>query len=100
MVTINLAYTSSINAGKPAPQLTVPQIWAGLQRKVRAGHEFVPAIASTDVIEERVDGEKGVPVVVREVVFKEGNKRVREECFEYEMTKVSFLWEGWCAGTV
>lgn len=89
MVTLNLAYTSQINTGKPSPTLTIPQVWAGLQRKVRAGHEFVPAIVSTDVIEEKTDGKKNVPVVVREVVFKEGNRRVREECYEYAPIKVS-----------
>jgi len=88
--TINLAYTSPINASKPAPTLTVPQLWAGLQHKIRSAQSFVPAIISTDVIEERTDAKKGVPVVVREVVFKEGNRRVREECWEYKPCKVGF----------
>lgn len=91
MVIISLAYTSSVNASKPSPALTIPQLWAGLQRKVRAAQAFVPAIISTDVIEEKTDGKKGVPVCVREVVFKEGDKRVREECYEYAPTKVCWV---------
>jgi len=86
--TISLAYTSSINTSKPSPTLTTAQCWAGLQHKIRSAQSFVPAIISTDVIEERTDAKKGVPVVVREVVFKEGNKRVREECWEWEPCKV------------
>jgi len=84
----HLAYTASINDGKPEPRLTIPQVWAGLQRKIRAAQEFVPAITSTEVIEEKTDGKKGTPIVVREVVFKEGNRKVREECYEYAPIKV------------
>jgi len=84
----HLAYTASINDGKPEPRLTIPQVWAGLQRKIRAAQEFVPAIISTEVVEEKTDEKKGTPIVVREVVFKEGNRKVREECYEYAPIKV------------
>ena len=42
MVTINLAYTAPVNAAGAEPALTAAQVWAGLQRKVRSAHEFVP----------------------------------------------------------
>jgi len=84
----HLAYTASINDGKPEPRLTIPQVWAGLQRKIRAAQEFVPAIISTEVVEEKTDEKKGTPIVVREVVFKEGIRKVREECYEYAPIKV------------
>lgn len=88
MVTINLAYSAPINRPSQSPTLTIPQLWAGLQHKIRFAQDFVPAIISTYVLEERVDEKKGVPVVVREVVFKEGNRRVREECWEWAPCKV------------
>jgi hypothetical protein len=66
MVTLHLAHTSRINPSGASPILTPPQIWAGLQRKIRFAQEFVPVIESCDVLEEK-DG-----VVTREVVFKKG----------------------------
>jgi hypothetical protein len=66
MVTLHLAYTSAINPAGATPVLTESQVWAGLQRKIRFAQEFVPVIASCDVLEEK-DG-----VVTREVVFKPG----------------------------
>ncbi|KAJ4985251.1 hypothetical protein SVAN01_09293 [Stagonosporopsis vannaccii] len=66
MVHIHLSYTSPINPPN-LPPLTLPQIWAGLQRKVRFAQEFVPVIESCTVLEEREDG-----TVVRDVRFKEG----------------------------
>lgn len=67
MVHIHLAYTSLINPSGASPVLTRPQIWAGLQRKIRFAQEFVPIIERCDVLEESEDG-----VVTREVGFKEG----------------------------
>jgi hypothetical protein len=63
MVNINLAYTSPINPSGASPILTQPQIWAGLQRKIRFAQEFVPVIESCEVLEEDEQG-----VVTREVV--------------------------------
>lgn len=31
----------------------MPQIWRGLERKVRRAQDFVPMIVSTEVVEER-----------------------------------------------
>lgn len=67
MPAVHLSYTSKINKPGDSPVLTVPQIWAGLQRKVRAAQDFVPVIESCTVLEEKDDG-----TVVRDVKFKEG----------------------------
>ncbi|KAF2471502.1 DUF1857-domain-containing protein [Lindgomyces ingoldianus] len=66
MVDLNLAYTSKINPEGVSPVLTIPQIWQGLQRKIRFAHEFVPVIESCEVLEDK-DG-----VVTRQVKFKKG----------------------------
>lgn len=81
MVTIHLSHTSPINPSGASTILTVPQIWAGLQRKVRFAQEFVPVIESCTVLEERKDG-----TVVRDVKFKEGagpKPQARETVREY-----------------
>ncbi|RMZ66200.1 DUF1857 domain containing [Pyrenophora seminiperda CCB06] len=69
MVTINLSYTSKINPPGVTPTLTPPQIWAGLQRKIRFAQEFVPVILSCDVLSEDTAASG---TVTREVVFKKG----------------------------
>ncbi|KAF2799052.1 DUF1857-domain-containing protein [Melanomma pulvis-pyrius CBS 109.77] len=66
MVNFNLAFTAPINPPSASPVLTVPQIWAGLQRKIRFAQEFVPVIESCEVLEDK-DG-----VVTRAVKFKKG----------------------------
>lgn len=92
MVTINVAYTAPINPPSTSPVLTLPQVWAGLERKVRAGQDFVGAIVSTDVIGEKMDQQKGCMVVTREVVFKERpEEKVREVCWLKAMSKVCGL---------
>ncbi|KAH9881224.1 hypothetical protein J1614_001719 [Plenodomus biglobosus] len=90
MVTFHLSNTSPINPPTASPILTQPQLWAGLQRKIRAAQEFVPAIEACWVLSEEVEegegaegkgGEGGNIVVTREVQFKKGvgNKdRARE----------------------
>jgi len=86
MVTFYLAYTAPINPPNTTPVLTVPQVWQGLQRKIRFAQEFVSAITSCTVLEDK-DG-----VVTRAVTIKEGlgmatNKR--EVVKSYEPTWVS-----------
>jgi hypothetical protein len=66
MVNFNYSYTAAINPPNASPVLTVPQIWAGLQRKIRFAHEFVPVIESCEVISDEND------VVTRVVKFKKG----------------------------
>lgn len=82
MVNIHLAYTTPINPPSAQPVLTHSQCWAGLQRKIRRAYEFVGAITACDVVSEK-DNE-----VVREVVFREGNRKVREVCRSYAPTRV------------
>ncbi|TKA81850.1 hypothetical protein B0A49_01080 [Cryomyces minteri] len=71
MVTLNLAYTAPINPTSASPVLTSPQLWAGLQRKIRHAQEFVPAIVSCTVLDEQKE-DNGSVTVTREVQFKEG----------------------------
>ncbi|KEF51948.1 uncharacterized protein A1O9_11938 [Exophiala aquamarina CBS 119918] len=86
----NIAYTAPINPGSVTPVLTYAQVWAGLERKIRAGEEFVGgAIISTDVLSES-ETEHGQPVTMREVVFREGNRRVQERCIAFKPMKVEF----------
>jgi len=87
MVTIAYAYTAPINPANATPVLNRDTVFSGLRRKVRLAQEFVPVIASCDVVSE--DGN----VVTREVVFKDGAGppgRVKEVCVERYPTKVDF----------
>lgn len=94
MVTINLAYTAPINPAGATPTLTPPQVWAGLQRKVRAAHEFVPLISACTVLSESEAGAEGNHTITREVVFKsQPDKPVREECVHYAPCRVDFRQE-------
>lgn len=88
MVKLHLAHTSPINPPSATPVLTQTQVWAGLQRKIRYAQEFVPVIASCDVLEDK-DG-----VVTREVVFKPGvgpKERAREVVTGFGNAWVSFF---------
>ncbi|KAF2190902.1 DUF1857-domain-containing protein [Zopfia rhizophila CBS 207.26] len=67
MVTFNLAYISRINPPGITPILNYPQIWAGLQRKIRFAQEFVPVIESCNVISDK-DGVVERQDSAREVV--------------------------------
>ncbi|KAF2709324.1 DUF1857-domain-containing protein [Pleomassaria siparia CBS 279.74] len=64
--TFNYAFSAPINPPNVTPTLTKPQVWAGLERKMRFAHEFVPVITSCEVLEDK-DG-----VVTRVVKFEEG----------------------------
>jgi hypothetical protein len=86
MTKIHLAYTAPINPAGASPVLTIPQIWAGLQRKIRHAEEFVPVIESCTVDSD----ENGV--VVRQVKFKKGlgpKDEAREVVRSYEPSWVS-----------
>ncbi|KAF2847992.1 DUF1857-domain-containing protein [Plenodomus tracheiphilus IPT5] len=81
MVHIHLSHTSPINPPSASPILTQPQVWAGLQRKIRFAQEFVPVIETCEVLSETTEdddddvgkgGQGGGTVVTREVKFKEG----------------------------
>lgn len=83
MATIHIASTAPINPPGATPVLTVPQVWAGLQRKIRHAEEFVPVITSCTV--EKEDGN----VITRRVVF-DGAKEVTEVCTEHAPSRVHF----------
>lgn len=83
MVDFNLAHTEPINPPSATSVLTIDQVWAGLQLKIRDAPAFVGAIATCKVLEDK-DG-----VVTREVTFKaEPEKVVKEVCRSYWPLKV------------
>ena len=86
MVNYYLAYTAPINPPNTTPVLTVPQLWQGLQRKIRFAQEFVSAITSCKVLEDKDD------VITRAITLKEGmgvDTNVKEVVKSYEPTWVS-----------
>lgn len=86
MAILHLAATAPINPPGATPVLNKAQVWAGLQRKVRFAHEFVPPI--TSCIVEKEEGN----VVTRRVVF-EGVRELSETCTEYAPCRVDFRLE-------
>ncbi|PSN68864.1 DUF1857-domain-containing protein [Corynespora cassiicola Philippines] len=66
MPTFHLSYTARINPAGASPTLTYPQIWTGLQRKIRHAEEFVPVIQGCEVLSDEAG------VVKRKVQFKPG----------------------------
>ncbi|KAK3934145.1 DUF1857-domain-containing protein [Diplogelasinospora grovesii] len=94
MVVFNLGYTAPINRAGQEPTLTLAQVWAGLQRKVRHAQEFVPVIVECGVLSEEKDPSKDdVVVVTRTVRFKPGagpGGQVKEVCKHYAPCRVDF----------
>lgn len=74
MVTFNLAYTAPVNPAGATPALTLPQVWAGLQRKVLRAQEFVPVIVECNVLSEETVQDTGSLKITREVRFKAGSE--------------------------
>jgi hypothetical protein len=88
----NIAFTAPINPPGASPTLKQEQIWAGLLLKIRSAETFVPkAIQSTTVISESTDPSTGNPVTVREVIFREDQRKVRETVTAYEPSRVTFV---------
>ncbi|RHZ67380.1 SRPBCC family protein [Aspergillus thermomutatus] len=89
--TNNIAYTSPINPPGAAPILTRSQVWAGLLLKIRSAETFVPAgIQSTLVLSESVD-QSGNPVTIREVVFRQDKRKVKETVTAHKDSRVDFV---------
>ncbi|OQE16785.1 hypothetical protein PENSTE_c023G01593 [Penicillium steckii] len=87
--TNNIAFTAPINPPGTTP-LSKAQIWAGLLLKIRSAETFVAAaIQSTDVVSESTDAQ-GNPVTVREVLFRESQKKVKEVVTAFEPCRVEF----------
>ncbi|UKZ74693.1 hypothetical protein TrVFT333_002363 [Trichoderma virens FT-333] len=92
MSTNNIAFTAPINPVGASPVLKREQIWAGLLLKIRSAETFVPqAIQSTTVISESTDASTGNPATVREVVFRNDQRKVIETVTAYEPSRVLFL---------
>ncbi|MBE3049048.1 DUF1857 family protein [Candidatus Bathyarchaeota archaeon] len=91
MVSANhVAYTAPINPIGAEPTLTREHIWPLLHRKIHRAEDFVPvAISSTRVLSTTTTP-TGHRSTVREVTFREGDRRVQEECIEYEPMKEEF----------
>lgn len=84
-----IAFTAPINPPGASPQLTADQVWVILQRKVSHAEEFVGAIVNTEIVSESKNVH-GLPVTVRVVTFREGDRRVVEECTFLYPTTVEF----------
>ncbi|KAJ5580077.1 uncharacterized protein N7459_006062 [Penicillium hispanicum] len=88
--TNNVAFTAPINPPGETP-LPRSQIWAGLLLKIRSAETFVAAaIQSTDVLSESVDAATGNAVTVREVLFRESQKKVKEVVTAFPDCRVEF----------
>ncbi|RMZ83005.1 hypothetical protein DV737_g1763, partial [Chaetothyriales sp. CBS 132003] len=88
----HIAFTAPINPPGANPVLTRSQIWSGLERKIKAGQDFVGgAITATDIIKEYRTEKTDLPVTVREVVFANAAMgRVTETCIAFYPMKVEF----------
>jgi acetylaranotin biosynthesis cluster protein L len=87
MVNFYIAYTAPINPTSASPPLTRPQVWSGLQRKIRFAQEFVPSIIGCTVLSD------AATTVVRDVEFKRGfgpPGKVREVCRSFAPSWVDF----------
>lgn len=88
----NIAFTAPINPPGVTPVLTKEQVWAGLLLKTRSAEIFIPnAIESTTVISESVDASTGNIITVREVLFRENQRRVKERVTAYKDTRADFV---------
>lgn len=90
----HVAFTAPINPPGATPVLTRAQVWSCIELKIRSAETFVPkSIESTVVLSEEVDPTSGNPVTVRDVIFIEGKRKVRERCIAYEPSRVDFIQE-------
>ena len=89
--TNNVAFTAPINPPGARPVITPEQTWKGLLLKIRSAETFVPgAIQSTRVVSESIDSLTGNAVTVREVLFRETQKKVLETVTAFEPARVDF----------
>lgn len=88
----NIAFTAAINPPGASPVLTKDQVWAGLLLKVRSAETFIPnAIESTTVISENEDASTSNIITIREIVFRENQKKVKETVTAYKDARVDFV---------
>ncbi|KAJ6114748.1 hypothetical protein N7486_000526 [Penicillium sp. IBT 16267x] len=92
MSTNNIAFTAPLNPTGASPILNQDQVWAGLLLKIKSAETFVPkAIQSTAVVSEDTDPVTGNPVTVRDIIFVENNRKVRETVTAYKPSRVVFV---------
>lgn len=88
----NIAFTAPINPPGATPILKREQIWAGLLLKIRSAETFVPAaIQSTTVISESTDTSTQNSVTIREIVFREDQRKVKETVTAYTDCRIDFV---------
>ncbi|KAL5324798.1 hypothetical protein ACEPPN_005916 [Leptodophora sp. 'Broadleaf-Isolate-01'] len=88
----NIAFTAPLNPPGATPILKREQIWAGLLLKIRTAETFVPgAIQSTSVVSESTNPSTQNPVTIREIVFREDQRKVKETVTAYEDCRVDFI---------
>ncbi|KFY31819.1 hypothetical protein V493_00782 [Pseudogymnoascus sp. VKM F-4281 (FW-2241)] len=88
----NIAFTAPINPPGATPILKREEIWAGLLLKIRSAETFVAAaIQSTSVISESTDASTQNSVTIREVVFREDQRKVKETVTAYKDCRVDFV---------
>jgi hypothetical protein len=88
--TVHAAYTAHINPLDATPKLSIDQVWTALEQKIQHAEWFVAGtLKSTDVLSVDTD-DQGHRVTTREVVFIEGERRIKEICTEYPKLKVEF----------
>lgn len=89
-----IAFTALINPSGATPILTRSQIWSALRLKIRSAETFVSAgIQSSAVLSEDIDPASGNQVTVRDVVFVEDQRKIRERVTAYEDSRVEFIQE-------
>jgi hypothetical protein len=90
----HIAFTAPINPPGATPVLTRAQVWSCIELKIRSAETFVPkSIESTTILTEETDPITRNPITVRDVVFVEGKRKVRERCVAYEPSRVDFIQE-------
>jgi hypothetical protein len=72
MVTFFVGHTSRVNPSGASPVLTHEQLWAGLSLKIRDPTEFVPIVASSQIISEEENVSNGGVIITRDIIFKDG----------------------------
>ncbi|KAH9203995.1 hypothetical protein DL95DRAFT_377295 [Leptodontidium sp. 2 PMI_412] len=88
----NIAFTAPLNPPGATPILKREQIWDGLLLKIRSAETFVPgAIQSTSVVSESTNPSTQNPVTIREIVFREDQRKVKETVTAYEDCRVDFI---------
>lgn len=69
MVNINVVYTQIVNLSGASPVITLAQLWAAMEMRVREPHEFVPVFSDCKVLEEYEN------MIVREKILKSMKER-------------------------